>query len=1336
MKLRAVAIAAIVVLSVLALGAMSHRNDIDQANRSSEPSRAFMAVAPARAETAPDAGWLARVREEIARMEYEPSENDRGLQAPNRRHNLRTYFEPTGIEIFDRTAEGNPALVGMRLVGLGRGDSLVRAMPGEVVDEGSRVEVRRPGLVEWYVNGPEGVEQGFNLDERPSGEGSLALELSVEHARAALRADGVRLTTPTGRRLDYAKLAVFDAESLPLAAHFALSGDDSLRIVIDDAEANYPIVVDPLLTEVNDSAFQSDQTNAELGQSVAAAGDVNGDGYGDIIVGAPFFDDGDLSEGAAWVFHGSASGIPDGDPVTADAEIQSNQFAAVLGESVAGAGDVNGDGYDDVIVGASGYEKSLGRVDEGGAFVFHGGPSGIGNGTPSNADAELNGGIGGINLGIGVAGAGDVNGDGYDDVIVGAWQYEDGSSPQFEEGAAFIFHGGPSGIGDQSALAADTELVGNQIQARMGWNVAAAGDVNGDGFSDVMVSAPWWESTGAQSEEGGVFIYHGSASGVPNGDPTTADTIIQSNQFQAYLGGSAKTGIEFGRGISGAGDVNGDGYGDVIIGSYWYDQGQSNEGIALVFHGSASGVPNGDPSTADALIQSNQADGLLGNSVAGVGDVNGDGYSDVVIGAPGLDSPGANSGAALVMLGSPLGIADANPTTADFLLSVQTGSRCGNASSGAGDVNGDGYADVLIGCHYYTEGQTHEGGAFVYEGGPEGILDGNPTTAATLIEAIAGDNLGTSVSNAGDVNGDGYSDIIVGAQGYDGGGGAFIFHGGEDGIPDGGALTADTVLTGGQANSRFGFDVDGAGDVNGDGYSDVIVGAYLYDAGQSNEGAAFIFHGSPTGVADGNPSTAATQLESDQIDGQLGWDVSGAGDVNGDGFADVVVGARFYDDPENVEGLVLVFLGGTGGVADGNPSTASARIESNQASGSLGFMVDSAGDVNGDGYADVIMGAPGYADGESLEGAAFIFHGGVAGITGTNVDDAATQLEANQGGARMGWSVAGLGDVNGDGFADVAACGYLYDSGQSSEGACFIFHGATDGIPDGNPTTADATLEGDQTGAFLGESIAGAGDVNGDGFDDVIVGAQFYDAGQSDEGAAFLFHGSATGIVSGGPGSADSQFESDEVNAHMAWRGLSSAGDINGDGFADVIVGADDYDPGGAAFVFQGNAGNEGRASFVRQIRGFTSETPIQPWGAAIAPDTFRVQMVTGHPLGAGLAKLEVEYCSSGVPFGDASCGTLASGPWVEVTAAQPEATLEQLMTELPADTLYRWRARALFEPSEPGGIKHGPWRRIAGQSNEGDIRVIPEPGFWGLLAAGIAMLGLGGRRARLRGRD
>ena len=228
-------------------------------------------------------------------------------------------------------------------------------------------------------------------------------------------------------------------------------------------------------------------------------------------------------------------------------------------------------------------------------------------------------------------------------------------------------------------------------------------------------------------------------------------------------------------------------------------------------------------------------------------------------------------------------------------------------------------------------------------------------------------NFGFSVGTAGDVNGDGYSDVIIGAYNYDNGetneGRAFVYQGSAAGL----SATADWTVESDQAGARFGYSVGTAGDVNGDGYSDVIVGAFAYDTGESDEGWAFVYHGSATGLS----VTADWTAESDQASARFGYSVGTAGDVNGDGFWDVIVGALYYDNGEDSEGRALVYQGSATGLS----ATSDWTAESDQASALFGYSVGTAGDVNGDGYSDVIVGAIYYDNGETDVGGAFVYHG-------------------------------------------------------------------------------------------------------------------------------------------------------------------------------------------------------------------------------------------------------------------------------------------------------------------------------------------------------------------------
>jgi hypothetical protein len=316
----------------------------------------------------------------------------------------------------------------------------------------------------------------------------------------------------------------------------------------------------------------------------------------------------------------------------------------------------------------------------------------------------------------------------------------------------------------------------------------------------------------------------------------------------------------------------------------------------------------------------------------------------------------------------------------------------------AGDVNGDGFSDVIVGAHAYSNGEDIEGRAFVYHGSAAGLAT-TPAWTAEGNQDFA--YFGGSVATAGDVNGDGYSDVIVGAATV---GRAFVYHGSGAGLATTAAWTAESN----QAFAGFGGSVATAGDVNGDGFSDVIVGAGGYDNGEANEGRAFVYHGSGAGLA----TTAAWTAEGNQDFADFGFSVATAGDVNGDGFSDVIVGARTYDNGEANEGRAFVYHGSAAGLA----TTSDWSAESDQADADFGWVA-TAGDVNGDGFSDVIVGAPRYDNGETDEGRAFVYHGSATtGIEVAEVPRAPLFLEParpNPVGslAAIGYTLPGSGQV-------------------------------------------------------------------------------------------------------------------------------------------------------------------------------------------------------------------------------------------------------------------------------------------------------------------------------------
>ncbi len=378
----------------------------------------------------------------------------------------------------------------------------------------------------------------------------------------------------------------------------------------------------------------------------------------------------------------------------------------------------------------------------------------------------------------------------------------------------------------------------------------AFADVNKDGYADLICGAPF------QGAGGKLYAFYGG----PTGFPAMPSWSIEHPIAASALGYS----------VAGAGDVNQDGFEDIIAGAPYYSNGM---GAAYLFHGGPAGLPSFY--TVDLY---GQAGWNFGTAVSGAGDVNKDGYADVVVGAPTAKTTNyitlsATTGTARLYYGGPTGIVANQQFWTPNEPSWNNNAQFGRSVAGAGDVNKDGYADIAIGAPGDARVQ-------LFYGGPQGP----PKMPNASLFGPNGSGFGQSVAAAGDVDADGHADVVVGAPYAANGGQVLLFRGAAQGIATEASWTGQV----GKPNAFFGYCVRGAGDLNLDGLSDIVVGAYGYSDPKQLEGAAFVFHGSKsTGLS----SAAAWSVEGDEAQAQMGFSVAGGRDVNKDGIPEIAVGS-------------------------------------------------------------------------------------------------------------------------------------------------------------------------------------------------------------------------------------------------------------------------------------------------------------------------------------------------------------------------------------------------------------------------------------------------------------
>ena len=997
--------------------------------------------------------------------------------------------------------------------------------------EGTPVNLSALGTGGFVINGAfSGGTSGLSVSNAGDVNGDGFDDLIV----------GARYDRPNGFTNAGASYVVFGKDSYPAAINLSALGTGGF--VINGASA-------------------ADR----LGFSVSSAGDVNGDGFDDLIVSARYADPNGINDvGSTYVVFGKAnfttavnvSDIVDG----TGGFVINGSPGNFTGGSVSRAGDVNNDGYDDLIV--SGTNTT--------SVVF-----GKADGTQVTASALGTGGfsITGTN-GHSVSAAGDVNNDGFDDLILGT-----SNAGANGGGVVSVVYGKANtttvnvqalGTGGFSLLALST---GNQF----GISVSNAGDVNDDDFDDVIIGAP-----GVGNGAGASYVvFGGNFSGA---GPTVLDLVAADDTGSSHSDNvTNKT-----SGLTIIGQAEANALVELFVGGTT-SLGTTTANASGAFSRDVTLAPGASPSlitarTTDAAGNVSAASAALAITV--------DTTPPAV--PTNLDLAAADD----------TGIPDDNITSNTSGLTI-TGSTEANArielfngtrSLGTATANGSGQfsldVTLALGETSITARATDAAGNVSAASAPLKItvlipvtqLSALGTSGFVINGASAYDQSGFSVSNAGDVNNDGFDDLIVGApyanpNGNNGAGASYVVFGKANGTQVNLSALGTTdgfVINGAAAGGQSGTSVSAAGDVNNDGFDDLIVGAV--------NGVSHVVFGKANFTTAVNLSALGTTdgvvINGTATGNSTDRSVSSAGDVNNDGFDDLIVLENsssyvVFGKANYTESVALSALGTGGFVITG------AAVRS----------VSSAGDVNKDGFDDLIVGANATVNGNPNAGVSYVVFG-KANTTPVNLSALGTGgfvINGAVADGQSGFSVSSAGDVNGDGMDDlIVGAPYASVNGSSNNGASYVVFGKANNttavdlsvIASGN-SSLGFLINGASAGDNSGFSVSSAGDLNGDGFDDLIVGAPNASPnGVNAAGASYVVFGKAGGapvdlsVIASGIGGF-------VINGALAndrsGRSVSSAGDVNGDGYDDLIVGAAEADPtakdtaGASYVVFGGN---------------------------------------------------------------------------------------------------------------------------------------------------------------------
>ena len=966
-----------------------------------------------------------------------------------------------------------------------------------------------------------------------------------------------------------------------------------------------------------DGGFTGPLENGDLfGSSVVSLGDLDGDGIVDMAVGAIRDDGNGQGRGAVYVLFMNADGT-----VSSHQEISDTQsgFSTTLenrdnfGSALANLGDLDGDGVTDIAVGAR--QDNDGGLDRGAVYVLFLNTDGTvkSHQKISNMAGNFTAGLNDNDaFGASLSSLGDLDGDGIGDLAVGAPGDNDGGGSR---GAVHMLFLNADGTVKESQTISDTygglsaDLSNGD---RFGKSVTTLGDLDGDGVIDLAVGAVGDDDGGTESfhNRGAVYVLFLNPDGTVKAEQKISDI---SGSFSGALGNND----EFGDSLTGIGDLDGDGVLDLAVGTPGDDDGMGNNGAVYILFLNTDGTVKSHQKISDT--EGNFTATLnnlpyFGSSVANLGDLNGDGLIELAVGSPPDDAGGINRGSVYILSmeqvppdvplppAPPFGEVTEHRKLSDwvgnFTANIDNFDAFGSAVAQLGDLDGDGIVDLAVGAIGDDDTGSGRGAVYVLFLNADGTIKSHQKISRSQGNFTAMmddyDNFGESLTNLGDLDGDGVVDLAVGAKNDDDGGtdrgAVYVLFLNSDGTVKShqkigstqGSLTATL-----DDNDRFGSSLTNLGDLDDDGVTDLVVGATGDDDGGSGRGAAYVLFLNADGTVKSHQKISDTQgnftavLENSD---RFGTSVASPGDLNADGVPDLAIGATGDADGGTGRGAIyILFLNANGTVnshqkiSDTQGNFTAVLSDNDQFGGAL----TSLGDLDGNGIGDLAVGAhlddDGAGGNDADRGAVYLLFMNADGTVQyhqqiSDTDGNFTGTLDNED--RFGRSLTVLGDLNDDGLAELVVGATGDDDGGSGRGAVYILS-LEQAIPPGVVTeqrkisdTAGNFLAGLDDDDFFGGDITDLGDLDGDGIVDLAVGATGDDDGNINRGAVYVLFMNADGTVKSHQKISDTQGNFTAVLSQGDSFGgsLANLGDLDGDGVTDLAVSAAGDDEGGFSF--------------------------------------------------------------------------------------------------------------------------------------------------------------------------